>query len=279
MHLQDVELIAGKRYSRGIVLHSVLFQGGLYAVLASADDDQPLLDVAFPDVTARCRGFQVKTYSGAPTSGLTPRRLGVWEGRRRGAVGVGWGTAAALAIGGAAVPKEGSLTEGMGLRKVKTRNRQEEKFAKNSTAAGSDSKTSGTAAAAAAASSASAPGGQGSDSKDAGGEGKTDDGAAAGSGSSASVTVTAAGASTAGGGGGAGGSAGVASDGKAADDAGGDGKEADGSAAGSGAGGGAGASAGLSSPSKIDPGTGCVSVAVVCIVVTPCSVVPQLHMA
>lgn len=109
----DVELIAAKTYSRGIVLHSVLFNNSLYAVLADADDDQPLLDVAFPDVTARCRGLQIKTYSLPQGDGLTPRKLGVWEGRRRGAIGVGWGTAAALAAAGAAKPKDGSISKGL----------------------------------------------------------------------------------------------------------------------------------------------------------------------
>lgn len=92
----DVEMVAGKTYERGIVLHSVLFNNSLYAVLADADDDQPLLDVAFPDVTARCRGYQIKTYSTPEGPGLVPRRLSVWEGRRKGSAGVGWGASAAL---------------------------------------------------------------------------------------------------------------------------------------------------------------------------------------
>lgn len=117
---EQVELIAAKTYSRGIVLHSVLFNNSLYAVLADADDDQPLLDVAFPDVTARCRGLQIKSYSMPEAdTGLVPRRLSVWEGRRRGAIGVGWGTAGALAAAGKAVPTDGSITAG--LKKVKTK--------------------------------------------------------------------------------------------------------------------------------------------------------------
>jgi hypothetical protein len=55
--LQPTELIAGKCYFKGgVILHTVFFSGSLYCVLADANDDQPLLDVAFPDVTARCRG-------------------------------------------------------------------------------------------------------------------------------------------------------------------------------------------------------------------------------
>ncbi len=56
--LQPTELIAGKCYFKGgVILHTVFFSGSLYCVLADANDDQPLLDVAFPDVTARCRGY------------------------------------------------------------------------------------------------------------------------------------------------------------------------------------------------------------------------------
>lgn len=91
-----VELVAAKTYTRGIVLHSVLFGKSLYAVLADADDDQPLLDVAFPDVTARCRGYQIKMYNTEANHGLAPRRLAVWEGRRKGSAGVGWGAGAAI---------------------------------------------------------------------------------------------------------------------------------------------------------------------------------------
>ena len=57
---QHVEMIAGKCYFKGgVILHTVFFSGSLYCVLADANDDQPLLDVAFPDVTARCRGYVV----------------------------------------------------------------------------------------------------------------------------------------------------------------------------------------------------------------------------
>jgi len=100
--LAHVEVIASKQYtSVGVVLHCVWFAGSLYCVLADAKDDQPLLDVAFPDVTARCRGVQVKSFTEADLDGCpkdlpTPKRLSVWEGRRRGVPGVGWGTVAAM---------------------------------------------------------------------------------------------------------------------------------------------------------------------------------------
>lgn len=99
--LAAVEAIASKTYfPSGIVLHCVLFAGSLYCVLATSAEDLPLLDVAFPDVTARCRGAQVKAYAageGPPGARMpTARRLTVWEGRRKGVKGVGWGTGAAV---------------------------------------------------------------------------------------------------------------------------------------------------------------------------------------
>jgi len=78
--LSQVEVIASKVYFRsGIVLHTVYFGGSLYCVLADMVEDMPLLDVAFPDVTARCRGVQVKGYGprdGPPGKGMpTVRKL------------------------------------------------------------------------------------------------------------------------------------------------------------------------------------------------------------
>lgn len=99
--LENTEVIASKIYTgQGIILHCLWFAGSLYCVLADAAEDQPLLDVAFPDVTARCRGVQVKSYSNEDITAFPgcppPRRLNIWEGRRRGVPGVGFGEVAAL---------------------------------------------------------------------------------------------------------------------------------------------------------------------------------------
>eukprot|EP01138_Halocafeteria_seosinensis_P010883 gb/GECG01011116.1/.p1 GENE.gb/GECG01011116.1/~~gb/GECG01011116.1/.p1 ORF type:complete len:645 (+),score=93.83 gb/GECG01011116.1/:1-1935(+) len=99
--LEETEVIASKIYTgQGIILHCLWFAGSLYCVLADAAEDQPLLDVAFPDVTARCRGVQVKSYSNEDVSNFPgcppPRRLNIWEGRRRGVPGVGFGEVAAI---------------------------------------------------------------------------------------------------------------------------------------------------------------------------------------
>lgn len=87
--LADMEVIASKTYTAvGIVLHCVWFGGSMFCVLASASEDQPLLDVAFPDVTAKCRGVQVRSYGADAAAEFEdcphPRRLTVWEGRRAG---------------------------------------------------------------------------------------------------------------------------------------------------------------------------------------------------
>jgi pyruvate/2-oxoglutarate dehydrogenase complex dihydrolipoamide acyltransferase (E2) component len=95
--LAGAEVIAAKVYlfaGSGVVLHCVWYRSSIFCVLADNLDDLPLLDVAFPDVTARNRVVQVREYSertarklrdafpGAPA----PRALRVWEGRRKSAL-------------------------------------------------------------------------------------------------------------------------------------------------------------------------------------------------
>jgi len=93
--LRGVEVIAAKVYltgNGGMVLHVVWFRNSLYCVLADNTEDLPLLDVAFPDVTARNRAVQVKEYSQRTAEKLAlafpgaplPKTLRVWEGRRKG---------------------------------------------------------------------------------------------------------------------------------------------------------------------------------------------------
>jgi hypothetical protein len=93
--LGGVEVIASKIYlfgGTGLVLHVVWFRGSLYCVLADNTEDLPLLDVAFPDVTARNRVVQVRDYKKTTAEKLRdafpgaplPKCLRVWEGRRKG---------------------------------------------------------------------------------------------------------------------------------------------------------------------------------------------------
>ena len=120
--LAGAEVIAAKVYlfaGSGVVLHCVWYRSSIFCVLADAVEDLPLLDVAFPDVTARNRVVQVREYSertgrkmadafpGAPL----PRALRVWEGRRKGAfaelelealLGAGGGSSSSDSCGSAA---------------------------------------------------------------------------------------------------------------------------------------------------------------------------------
>jgi hypothetical protein len=105
--LAGAELIASKIYmfeGSGVILHCVWFGSSLFCVLADSVEDLPLLDVAFPDVTARNRVVQVRTYEDRTAKKLVdafpgtpvPKALRVWEGRRKGVPGVGFGAASAM---------------------------------------------------------------------------------------------------------------------------------------------------------------------------------------
>ncbi len=162
--LRAVEAIASKTYfESGIVLHCVLFGSSLYCVLANAAADLPLLDVAFPDVTARCRGAQVKAYGAGqgPAGPGMPKaqRLTVWEGRRRGVKGVGWGTVAAV--------KEDAAGANAGAEiRAKARERAEaEEAARRATMAMLGGKGAAKASAAAAADAAASDGKEADEAK------------------------------------------------------------------------------------------------------------------
>jgi len=110
--LAGAEVIAAKVYlfgGTGVVLHCVWYASSLYCVLADSVEDLPLLDVAFPDVTARNRVVQVRSYEERTARKLAaafpgcpmPKALRVWEGRRKGVAGVGAGAGGAVAASGA----------------------------------------------------------------------------------------------------------------------------------------------------------------------------------
>ena len=109
--LRDAAVIAAKLFladGAGLTLHVVLYDASLFCVLSDATErgtDLPLLDVAFPDVSARNRCARVLAYDDAARAALadanpgapTPKELRVCEGRRRGITGVGCGATEALA--------------------------------------------------------------------------------------------------------------------------------------------------------------------------------------
>ena len=121
--LAGSEVIAAKIYlgTTGVILHVVWWRTSLFCVLADNTDDLPLLDVAFPDVTARNRVVQVREYAERTASKLAdsypgaplPRALRVWEGRRKGVAGVGGGAAAALLAAAGGVEGAGKALKKM----------------------------------------------------------------------------------------------------------------------------------------------------------------------
>ena len=62
-HYKDVELMASKTYFQEVVLIVLYFEGSFYVTLSPSIDDQPLLDMSFPDVSTRGRAFQIATYN------------------------------------------------------------------------------------------------------------------------------------------------------------------------------------------------------------------------
>lgn len=76
-HYDNLELIASKTYFKEVVLITLYFRGSFYVTLSPCLDDQPLLDMSFPDVSSKCRGFQLKAYRHPEFS-----RLSIWDGTR-----------------------------------------------------------------------------------------------------------------------------------------------------------------------------------------------------
>mmetsp|Transcript_26098 Transcript_26098/g.82832 ORF Transcript_26098/g.82832 Transcript_26098/m.82832 type:complete len:652 (-) Transcript_26098:321-2276(-) len=61
-HFKDVELMASKTYFKGVVVITIFFEGSFYVTLSPSVDDQPLLDMSFPDVESKGRALQLATY-------------------------------------------------------------------------------------------------------------------------------------------------------------------------------------------------------------------------
>eukprot|EP00924_Labyrinthula_sp_SR-Ha-C_P006363 snap_masked-scaffold_31-processed-gene-3.52-mRNA-1 protein AED:1.00 eAED:1.00 QI:0/0/0/0/1/1/2/0/597 len=76
-HSLDSELIANKIYIQGLVV-ILLFHGqSVYLTLNNAKGDQPLLDMSFPDVSTKSRGYLLFTFKNSVVS-----KFMVWEGER-----------------------------------------------------------------------------------------------------------------------------------------------------------------------------------------------------
>ena len=72
---KNVELLASKTYVRGIILILVYFDGQFYCTMGEGQGDQPLLDVAFPDMSRRGGGCMIGTFSHPYF-----RKFSVWQG-------------------------------------------------------------------------------------------------------------------------------------------------------------------------------------------------------
>ena len=74
MHYRDIELIASKTYIREVVLIIIYSEGSFFVTLSAGVGDQPLLDMSFPDVSSRGRGYQIAQYNHS-----VYRKLSLWQ--------------------------------------------------------------------------------------------------------------------------------------------------------------------------------------------------------
>ena len=72
---KNVEMLASKTYVRGIILILVYFDGHFYCTMGEGQGDQPLLDVAFPDMSRRGGGCMIGTFEHPYF-----RKFSVWQG-------------------------------------------------------------------------------------------------------------------------------------------------------------------------------------------------------
>lgn len=72
---KNVELLASKTYVRGIILILVYFDGQFYCTMGEGQGDQPLLDVAFPDMSKRGGGCMIGAFDHPYF-----RKFSVWQG-------------------------------------------------------------------------------------------------------------------------------------------------------------------------------------------------------
>ena len=77
VHYRDIELIASKTYIREVVLIIIYSEGSFFVTLSAGVGDQPLLDMSFPDVSSRGRGYQIAQYNHS-----VYRKLSLWQSSR-----------------------------------------------------------------------------------------------------------------------------------------------------------------------------------------------------
>lgn len=78
--IDDIQCICSKTYSHGLCVCMIYFEGVFYSILQDAQDEQPLLDVRFPDVSKEGDGITIGTYdSGNIDSGVMWCKLSLWQ--------------------------------------------------------------------------------------------------------------------------------------------------------------------------------------------------------
>lgn len=77
--LRDVEAIASKIYLNGIVLVMIYYDFTFYVYVESGEDEQPLLDTNFPDISFQKEGVQIKTYRSGVSGCSELRRISLWK--------------------------------------------------------------------------------------------------------------------------------------------------------------------------------------------------------
>lgn len=76
---QDVEAIASKIHIGGVVLVMIYYDFTFYVYLENGEDEQPLLDTNFPDVSLQKEGVQLKTYRNGVRGCEELRRISLWK--------------------------------------------------------------------------------------------------------------------------------------------------------------------------------------------------------
>ncbi|GMF33296.1 unnamed protein product [Phytophthora fragariaefolia] len=76
---QDVEAIASKIHVGGVVLVLLYYDYTFYVYLENGEEEQPLLDTNFPDVSLQKEGIQLKTYRNGVRGCEELRRISLWK--------------------------------------------------------------------------------------------------------------------------------------------------------------------------------------------------------
>ncbi|OQS05805.1 hypothetical protein THRCLA_02118 [Thraustotheca clavata] len=77
--LKHVEAIACKVYTGALVMIVLYYDNAFYVHIEDGENEQPLLDTRFPDVTCQKNGFQVKTFRNGVKGFSELRKISLWK--------------------------------------------------------------------------------------------------------------------------------------------------------------------------------------------------------